>query len=69
MNRNSLILGTTWVKQWSRKMFSSSFEDKEEHIMLAKLQMGFLLVKSLMTCLGIIVMRACGIFIRLRLAR
>jgi hypothetical protein len=52
-----------------RKMFSSSFEDKEEDMMLAKLRVGFLFVKSLMTCLGIIVMSICGIFIRLRLAR
>lgn len=45
------------------------FEDKEEDTMLAKLRVGFLLVKSLMTCVGIIVMSVCGIFIRLRLAR
>lgn len=69
MNRNSLIMGTMWVNQWSRKMFSTSFQDKEEDIMHPKLQVGFLLVKSLMTCLSIIVMSLCGIFIRLRLAR
>jgi hypothetical protein len=45
------------------------FEDKEEGTMLAKLRVGFLLVKSLMICVGIIVMSVCGIFIRLRLAR
>lgn len=45
------------------------FEDKEEGTMLAKLRVGFLLVKSLMICAGIIVMSICGIFIRLRLAR
>lgn len=37
--------------------------------MLPKLRMGFLLVKSLLTCVGIVVMSLCGIFIRLRLAR
>jgi hypothetical protein len=68
-NRNSLILGTRWVNQWSRTMSWSSFEDKEEDTMLAKLRVGFLLVKSLMTCVGIIVMSVCGIFIRLRLVR
>jgi hypothetical protein len=36
---------------------------------VTKLRAGYLLVKSLMTCLGIIMMSACGIFIRLRLAR
>ena len=45
------------------------FEHKEEGTMLAKLRVGFLLVKSLMICAGIIVMSVCGIFIRLRLAR
>jgi hypothetical protein len=37
--------------------------------MLAKIWVGFLLVKSLMTCVGIIVMSLCGIFVRLRLVR
>jgi len=50
-------------------MSSSSFEDKEKDTMLTKLRVGFLLVKSLMTCVGIIVMSVCGIFIRLRVAR
>jgi hypothetical protein len=50
-------------------MSCSSFEDKEEDAMLAKLWAGVLLVKSLMTCVGIIVMSVCGIFIRLRLVR
>ncbi len=68
-NRNSLILSTRWVNQWSRAMSWSSFEDKEEDTMLAKLWVGFLLVKSLMTCVGIIAMSGCGIFIRLRLVR
>ncbi len=45
------------------------FEHKEEGTMLAKLRVGFLLVKSFMICVGIIVMSLCGIFIRLRLAR
>ena len=45
------------------------FKDKEKDTMLAKLRVGFLLVKSLMTCVGIIMMSVCGIFIRLRLAR
>ena len=68
-NRNSLILGARWVNQLSRTMSCSSFEDKEEDTMLAKLRVGFLLVKSLLTCVGIVVMSLCGIFIRLRLAR
>lgn len=50
-------------------MLSSSLEDKEEDVMVTKLREGFLLFKSLMTCLGIIMMSVCGIFIRLRLAR
>jgi hypothetical protein len=69
MNRNSLILGRRWVNQWSRTRSWSSFEDKEEDAMLAKIWVGFLLVKSLMTCVGIIVMSLCGIFVRLRLVR
>ena len=32
--------------------------------MVTKLRVGFLLVKSLMTCLGIIVISACGMFVR-----
>ena len=68
-NRNSLILATRWVNQWNRTMSWSSFEDKEEDTMRAKLRVGFLLVKSLLTCVGIVVMSVCGIFIRLRLAR
>mgnify|MGYP001577369050 CR=1 FL=1 len=69
MNRNSLILGAIEVNQRSGEMASSSFVGKEKDTMLAKLRVGFLLVKSLITCVGIIVMSVCGIFIRLRLVR
>jgi hypothetical protein len=69
MDRNSLILGTIWGINGAGKRPRPLSEKKEEDIMHPKLQVGFLLVKSLMTCLGIIVMSICGIFIRLRLAR
>lgn len=69
MNGNSLILGAIEVNQRSGEMASSPFAGKEKDTMLAKLWVGFLLVKSLMTCVGIIMMSVCGIFIRLRLAR
>lgn len=34
-----------------------------------RLRIGFSLVKSIMTCLAIIVLSVCGVFIRLRPAR
>ncbi len=37
--------------------------------MAAQLRVGLLLSKSLMTCLAIIVISACGMFIRFRPAR
>lgn len=37
--------------------------------MTAELRAGFMLIKSLMTCMAIITMRASSMFIRLRSAR
>jgi hypothetical protein len=37
--------------------------------MLTKLRVGLSLIKSLLTCLGIIVISACGMFVRYRTVR
>jgi hypothetical protein len=37
--------------------------------MVTQLRIGLSLVKSLMTCVAIILLSVCGLFVRLRLAR
>ena len=46
-----------------------SLREKGGDTMAAESRAGFLLIKSLMTCLAIITLRASSMFIRLRSAR
>lgn len=50
-------------------VFTFSSKDTEEGVMVVQLRAGFMLVKSLVTLLTMMLIVTCGMFIRLRPTR